>query len=285
MKHSSTWFALILIASALLQSAANAEINIQQNSQRLTENRNSQTSDKQEYAQAEGSLAQHSAPATNAPSSQPTANDTRHRADNSDGPLCLIWNVISSQIFFNTFLTIATIFIAIFNYQLLLLNRPILVADRPIPGFFSPKEREKAFEEGKMFFVTSARCPFRNVGQSPAIILKIAVRMKLGSDLALPPNFDDCVEETAFKDQVVPASSESEFFAIYKGNKFSDEEWQQITNPEAQTKVLLYGQITYKGAIWKNYVMNFGFIYEPPDSWFGPGNVFRFGRKEYNTVT
>jgi hypothetical protein len=285
MKRSNTWFALILIASALLLSAANAEIEIQQNPQRLTENRDSQTNDKQEYAQATGSLAQHAAPTANAPSSQPTAADTRHHAYHSKGSLRLIWNVISSQIFFNTLLTIATIFIAIFNYQLLLLTRPILVADRPVPGYFTPKEWEKAREEGKVFLVTSARCPFRNVGQSPAIILNITVKMKLGKDLFLPPSFADCIEETAFKDKVVPANSESEFFVIHENNKFSEEEWKQITNPEARTKVLLYGQITYKGAIWKKYVMNFGFVYEPPDSWFGPGNVFRFGRREYNTVT
>ena len=285
MKLSNTWFALILIASALLLSAANAEINVQQNLRYWTENRNSQTNKNEKHAQATTPLAQYSAPATNTPTSQPTADNAGGRANHSEGQLCLVGSAISSQVFFNTFLTVATIFIAIFNYQLLLLNRPILVADRPTPGFFSPKEREKAFAEGKVFFVTSARCPFRNVGQSPAIILKISVTMKLGRDLALPPNFDDCVEQTAFKDQVVPASSESEFFAIYKGNKFSDEEWERITNREAQTKVLLYGQITYKGAIWKKYVMNFGFVYEPPDSWFGPGNVFRFGRKEYNTVT
>lgn len=285
MKYLRVWFALILIASASLLSAANAEISVQQNPRRLTENRNSQTNHNEEYAQATTALAQHSAPATNTPASQPTTDNTGRSANHSNALVCLVGNVISSQVFFNAFLTIATIFIAIFNYQLLLLNRPILVADRPAPGFFTPKEWGKAREEGKVFLVTSARCAFRNVGQSPAIILKIAVKMKLGNDLVLPPNFEDCVEETAFKDQVVPAISESEFFAIYQNNKFSDEEWKQITNPEAKTKVLLYGQITYKGAIWKKYVMNFGFIYEPPDSWFGPGNVFRFGRKEYNTIT
>jgi hypothetical protein len=199
MKLSSTWFALILIASALCLSAADTEINVQQNPLRLTENRNSQTNENEEHAQTTIPLAQHSAPATNTPTNQPTADNAGGSPNHSDGLLRMVGTVISSQVFFNTFLTVATIFIAIFNYQLLLLNRPILVADRPTPGFFSPKEREKAFEEGKVFFVTSAKCPFRNVGQSPAILLKIAVRMKLGRDLALPPNFDDCGEETAFR--------------------------------------------------------------------------------------
>jgi hypothetical protein len=286
MKRLKPLLALILIAWALVLNAANAEIKIQQNTHRLTENPTCQTKDNQEYAQATQSLAQkHSAPSADTPEARPTADDTGHRTDYFNDSVCLIWNVISSQIFFNTILTIATIFIAIFNYQLLFLSRPILVADRPTPGYFDPKEWEKAGEDGKVFLVTNARCPFRNVGQSPAIILKISVKMKLEKDLTLPPDFNDCVEENGFKDKVVPAGAESEFFVIYENNKFSDEEWKQVTNPEAQTKVLLHGQIVYKGAIWKKYVMNFGFVYEPPDSSFGPGNVFRFGRREYNTVT
>src|ERR1035437_694015 len=284
MKLSKPLSVLILIASGLLLSAASAEIKVQQNPQRLTENRNDETNDKQKYAQAEVPLAQHSAPTANAPNSEPTAHDTGQRADHSDNSLSLIWNVISSQVFFNTLLTIATIFIAIFNYQLLFLTRPILVAERSTPGFFTPKEWEKAREEGKVFLVTSARCPFRNVGQSPAVVLKIIVRMKLGKDLTLRPSFEDCAETTAYKDKVVRVDAESDFYAIYENNKFSDEEWKRITNPEVETKVLLYGQIHYRGAAWKKYVMNFGFVYEPPDSWFGPGNVFRFGRREYNTI-
>jgi hypothetical protein len=203
MKLSKPLSASILIALALLLTAANAEIKTQQIPRRLTENRNSQTNDKQEYAQAKGPLAQHPGPTANAPSGQPTPDNTGQRAGHSNSSLHLIWNIISSQIFFNTLLTIATIFIAVFNYQLLLLTRPILVADRPTPGFFTPKEWEKSREEGRVFLVTSARCPFRNVGQNPAIILKIVVKMKLGRDLALPPNFEDCIEDTAYKDRVI----------------------------------------------------------------------------------
>jgi hypothetical protein len=272
------FFLPILIVLALFLSGAKAEIEVQQNPQRLTENRN----DKQEYAQATGPLAQHSSLAANSRSSQPTHSDTGQNADDSD--FFQFWRAISSQVFFNTLLTIATIFIAIFNYQLLFLARPILVADRPTPGYFTPKEWKQAREEGKVFLVTSAHCPFRNVGQSPAIVLRIIVQMKLGKDLNLPPNFDDCVETTAYKDKVVRVDAESDFYAIYKNNKFSDEEWKRIIDPAAQTKVLLYGQIYYRGAVWKKYVMNFGFVYEAPNSWFGPGNVFRFGRREYNTI-
>lgn len=277
-----SFFLPILIVVALLLSGAKAEIKVQQNPQGVAENRNDKTNDKQEYAQATGPLAQHSALAANSPSSQPTLSDTEQNADDSD--LFPIWRAFSSQAFFNTLLTIATIFIAIFNYQLLFLTRPILVADRPTPGYFTPKEWKQAREEGKVFLVTSAHCPFRNVGQSPAIVLKIIVQMKLGKDLALPPNFDDCVETTAYKEKVVRVDAESDFYAIYKNNKFSDEEWKRIIDPEAQTKVLLYGQIYYRGVVRKKYVMNFGFVYEPPDSWFGPGNVFRFGRRGYNTI-
>src|ERR1019366_7635172 len=283
MKCLKPLSALILIVSALFLSAANPEIKIQQNSERLTDNRNRQTDDKQQYAQATVPLAQHPAPTANAPSSQPAAHDTGQRADHSDDPLRLIWNVISSQVFFNALLTVATILIAVFNCQLLFLDRPLLVADRPTHKFLTPGEWKQAREEGKVFLLASANCPFRNVGKSPAIILKITVKMKLGKDLPLPPSFRDCEEIHAVKDTVVPASTGSDFYAIYEMNKISDEGWKQIA--AGTTKVLLYGQITYKGVLWKKYVMSFGFVYEPPDSGFGPGNFFRFGRKEYNTVT
>jgi hypothetical protein len=108
--------------------------------------------------------------------------------------------------------------------------------------------------------------------------------MKLGKDLTLPPRFEDCVETTGYKDKVVSPRAESDFYATYENIRFSKEEWKQITDPKTETKVLLYGQIHYRGAVRRKYVMNFGFIYEPPDSWFGPGNVFRFGRREYNTI-
>jgi hypothetical protein len=285
MERAKTSVLLVMaVGLVLLVSGANAEATTQQNSHCLPEYRRSQTNDYEQYAETQGPLAEHAVPTPKVPNDQPTARDIAGRT-HSDSPLSLVWDFISSQTFFNALLTIATIFIAIFNYQLLLLDRPILVADRSTPKFFSPKEWEKAQEEGKVFLVTSARIPFRNVGKSPAIILKIVAKMKLGKDLSLPPNFADCVEETAFRDKVVPAGAESDFFAIYEKNKFCDEEWKQITTPESETKVLLYGQIVYKGAIWKKYVMSFGFVYEPPDSWFVRGNVFRFGRKEYNTIT
>jgi len=274
---------LILIVSALLLSGADAEINIQRNPHDLTENSEKKTGNNQTNGQNAVPLAQHAAPATDSPCSEASSSQTGNHANCADHLSVWLWRIVSSQILFNALLTLATILIAFFNYQVLFLDRPLLVADRPTPGFFTPGERKQAFEQGKMFIVTSANCPFRNVGKSPAIILKIVVKMGLGKDLPLPRRFDDCVETTAVKDAVVPASTASDFYAIYKGNRFSDEEWKQIA--EGETKVLLYGQITYKGVLWKKYVMSFGFVYEPPNSGFGPGNAFRFGRKEYNTVS
>jgi hypothetical protein len=238
--------------------------------------------DDQTHPQATVTFAEHTAP-TPVPQVQGFAPAQKNYARGLHRALTRVWRVVSSQELFNAILTVATVLIAVFNYQLLFLNWPLLVADRPTPRFFSPREREKALEEGKVFFVASANCPFRNVGQSPAIISKIVVKMKLDQDLPMPPSFADCEETTAIKDAVVPASSASDFFSIYIGNEFSDDEWKLISR--GKVKVVLYGQITYKGMLWKKYVMNFGFVYEPPNSGLGPGNLFRFGRKEYNTRT
>jgi hypothetical protein len=158
-------------------------------------------------------------------------------------------------------------------------DRPFLmIVDRPAPMFFDPRSRED-----KAFVITSAKCEFKNLGKGPAIITGIVARMKLLTDLPLPPDFSDCLEIRAFKDPIVEDKALSEFFVPLDGYLLQAKDWPRVLRQEI--KVGLYGMIKYEDVFKNQYMAAFGYIYEPTNSGLGGGNVFRLGRKEYNYRT
>jgi hypothetical protein len=279
MKRSRQLSTSILIVFALLLSAAGELTNTQPIPERLAQSSQPAPTDSQAQT-----------PEAIEPSQQPTISWSRAynaspRTDDAHRLCDRIAGILTSQQFFNFLLAVGTFLIAFFNYNLLLLDRPVLVVDRPQGRFLSPKDRQKAREEGHVFIVASARCAFRNVGKGPAIVSQIIAKMKLHIDLPLPPNFNDCTEaNVAKKEPVIPPGTDSDFFVLFPSpSGCSEQEWKDIT--DGKMKLVLYGKIFYKGMFpRKRYEATFGFVYEPPDSSFGSGNVFRFGRTEYNVV-
>ncbi len=158
-------------------------------------------------------------------------------------------------------------------------DRPyLLFLDRPEQKFFDPQSRED-----KVFVISSARCSVKNLGKGPAILTKIMARMKLANDLKLPPDFSDCLEIRAFKEPVIEDKAPSEFFVPIDGYLVQVADWESLRRGE--TKIVLYGTISYEDVFKNPYVTAFGYVYEGPGTGIGRGDNFRLGRKEYNYRT
>jgi hypothetical protein len=85
--RSNIWSMLILIVLAALLSAANAEIKVQRDPHDLTEDSDKKTANDQAYAQNASSFTQHTAQATNSPSSESGPNQTGQRTGCTYHPL------------------------------------------------------------------------------------------------------------------------------------------------------------------------------------------------------
>ncbi len=262
MKRSSIWFVSILIASALLLSAVRS-----------------------------GSDA--------TPSNQPPANQIEQTPSDhhtAAAPTATLSNTAPETwlAFFGHIATIGSaVLLTLFTGGLwvtsiwqwrvarnaLYADRPyLLLLDRPEQKFFDPKSRED-----KVCVFSMARCGIKNLGKGPAILTNIMARMKLASDLTLPPDFSDCLEIRDFKDPVIEDKAPSEFFVPIDGYLVQMEDWERLRKGE--TKVVLYGKISYEDVFKNPYVTAFGYVYEGPGTGLGRGSNFRLGRKEYNYRT
>lgn len=137
MKRSNVWFALILIASALLLSGAKSVSaqSLGRPSQSLTQQRNE--TPQQADARTEPSASTPRVgqpPATiDSPSSQP---GTKISGENRDQHPCALWQVwkwlssVSAQGFSNFVIAVATVFLAVFTSQLVVVTRDMETATK-----------------------------------------------------------------------------------------------------------------------------------------------------------
>lgn len=132
MKRSSTWFALILIVSASLLSAAQ-NVNarpLSGPSQSLTEQGNETTQQTHPDAKTPASSprVEQSPAAINSPNGQPSADEVREDRDDHAGVLRKIWEwigAIQAQAFFNFIIAAATLAMAVFSYLLVCVTREL----------------------------------------------------------------------------------------------------------------------------------------------------------------
>jgi hypothetical protein len=279
MKHSNIWFALILIASALLLSA---EKNVSAQglgpSQSLPQHRNSAAQHAETNAKPQPSAPRVEQPQAVTDPVNGQSSPKEVRTDRYDDSPCLnrvvvrlgarIANV-SALNFFNFLVLVATGLIALFNGQLvgvtnemrkaaeaaLDVNRPfLLVTNVSVEIRHSDFVSNADIQIRHTFFVNVA---LKNFGVSPADIIDYTAAAE-PLDPPRRPDFKDppvWYGPLEYLNEPIIGPGEPVPDRIHTGNGFTDREYQMLAMHEK--KIAIYGRIHYRGASQKVFETRF----------------------------
>jgi hypothetical protein len=307
MKRANTWYASILIASALLlignrsASADAVKPNPVPSSSHI-EKQNESGSFSQQQGQPEPTPFN----LTNSSPSPNLGNETRKDQDQTDGDGMSSCLMITATIV----MTLATGAIAWFNFQLVgvtdemkkatakaaeftrlayLASRPYVVADEFVLKNFTTRNRLPDDAVALTFMV--ANFQLRNVGKGPAIITAARAKLKMLPDdpksrKFLPNPSDDwgdlsdCVS-IPLSARVIPAETAITASTGFAGLP-SEEDYKAISMTY-EKHIVVYGLLEYIDAAGQTYKGGFGVLYRPKRM-FGDDDFFSIGPIKYNLL-
>ncbi|MGC2444790.1 hypothetical protein [Candidatus Binatus sp.] len=286
MKHLSICFAVILIASALLPNAANnlnatSTPSVQRS---LPKQPNEQPQHQESYAKQPTPLQ----PTVNAQGGDDAAHNSAQGGEQPKrGIIGSVWVWLTIQRFFNLVVTIATALMAIFTYQLVHGNRPILILEKEsisgVHSAFSSSPVVQIFRSGDCL---TAQVTLRNAGVSPAIIDSAIGHI----DVTFPfpkmswlRRYRACPSLYLSKRMFAPEESADIVSAGADARQLTEEEFQAVM--EDRLRVFFYGVVKY-GSILSlvrgRYRSTFLYVYLPPHGVFTEPGIARWGGRRFN---
>ncbi len=289
MKLSSTWFALILIASALpLSGAPNVSAQNLRPNQSLTQQGNETAQQTQTDTETDSSPArvEQTPPPINSPSGQPSADEVRTDRDQYAGWLGKVgkWlSGISAQAIFNLVTAMATVLLAIFTWKLVVVTRDMhtvtklaLKVDRPylilehaqltgvLPGDDPVIKEPRQLGELTLppRFFPRVVLTFRNYGKGPVIFKEGLIRIDTFSTLPAPRDFSGC-EPIGLQVNAVRAGGKWHPLAQFN----FEADWSALfPDIAARRKTLIaYGCVRYTDPVGEStYETGFCWLFIPP---------------------
>jgi hypothetical protein len=281
MKHSNIWFALILIASASLLSAASSASG---ESPRptpkpvpLASKIEEQTANDQSRTQKSPSVLndQQSADKSQNPASADSAADNYERV-NTEAAI--------AQAVFAFFVMVFTCVLSVIAVQQFSgyrnLERGAIIVDEIELRDFLPESKLKP-PDASTYIVFR----FRNVGRTPLRLVESKVQFHLATELVEPPDYGD--HPLNMKGTILPQNEK--LFRMYRlydpklpRARLPDVTYDLITNTN-DVFLVLYGYIRYIDAFGKRHITGFGYQYSALASIYSKRSEFQvYGSDAYN---
>jgi hypothetical protein len=262
MRRFSTWFALILIASALLLSAGNVSAQNTVNQRASHPNSNlagdrSQTLDTTPTTQ----------PAPHSASGQ-QLSDKGAQKETYALWLWTLFASITAQGFFNFFVMVATVAMAIFTYQLVHANRPFFIFEKERMSGYHPHPSTLTAEEKAYPFnidLLLAQITVRNAGNGPAVIHSAVGLLTICSHAPKPWRFSRYREcrELFVSDRMFAPNEFAELVSSgLDARLMTQEEFDSVRDDKL--RVFFYGRVKYRSMLGGRFKANFYYVFAPP---------------------
>lgn len=270
----------ILIASALLLSAASEGQNPRTNPSPVTSAKSGQSAETEKSKPDERSVAV-------VETAQPNA---QQRARENKGQPIKILFVKDWSDYGLLYVTVLVAFIAFFQYRVATLA---YLVDRPYLGQTTLLNLTTFERMTEGLALTTARITVENVGKRPAVIDEVGGELLLlpdasGGGIPIPPadwgNLKK-LRPAASEKKVIPEKGTIEVLAQYQLGLLSEEDYKAV-KMTYQKILVLAGMIKYRPVAgrWHRYRTTFGLRYNPP-GFLGGKDFFSVGPAKYNVNT